>query len=129
MQNKNFALFLYNKRTKRRSITRSEMKMIDKRFPLLFKIMLETGNTPEKVHDDLGFPKYEVSGVVYDTNDGIYREWMQRAKVLNHWFQKHFRLERQNKIEDKMEKKEQDKKRAINDIIKLNEEAEIKLLL
>ena len=31
----------------------------------------------------------EVSGVVYDRNDGIEREWMQRAKVLTHWFLQH----------------------------------------
>ena len=68
------------------------MKMIDKRFPLLLKIMLETGNIPEKVHDDLGFPKYKVSGVLYDPNDGIEREWMQREKLLTHWFQQNLRL-------------------------------------
>ena len=48
---------------------------------------------------------------------------MQRAKVLTHWFQKNLRLVRQNKIEDKMRKKEQDKQKAINDVIQLNEEA------
>ena len=50
---------------------------------------------------------------------------MQRAKVLTHWFQQHLRLARQKKIEDKMEKMEQDKQKAINDVIQLNEEAEI----
>ena len=54
---------------------------------------------------------------------------MQRAKLLTHWFQKNLWLEIQKKIEDKMGKKEQDKQKAINDVIQLNEEAEIKLLL
>ena len=54
---------------------------------------------------------------------------MQQEKVSTHWFQQHFRLARQNKIEDKMGKKEEDKQKSINDVIQLNEEAEIKLLL
>ena len=54
---------------------------------------------------------------------------MQQAKVLTHWFQQDLRLARQNKLEDKMEKKEQDKHISINDAIQLNEEAEIILLL
>ena len=58
-------------KTKRRIITRSEMQIIEKCFPLLFKIMLETGHILEKVYDALGFPKDEVSGVVYYHNDGI----------------------------------------------------------
>ena len=45
--------------------------------------MLETGHIPEKVYDALGFPKDEVSGVVYDRNDGIEIEWIQRAKIIN----------------------------------------------
>ena len=80
------------------------MKIIEKRFSQLFKIMLETGHTPEKVYDALGFPKDQVSGVVYNCNDGIDREWMQRAKLLTHWFQQHLRLARHNKIEDKTKK-------------------------
>ena len=35
--------------------------------------MLKTGHIPEKVYDAIGFPKYELSGVVYDRNDGIDR--------------------------------------------------------
>ena len=66
--------------------------------------MLETGHVPEKVYDTLGFPKYEVSGVVYDSNYGIEREWMQQENVLTHWFWQHLRLARQKKIEDEMEK-------------------------
>ena len=54
--------------------------------------MLETGHIPEKCYDALGFPKDEVNCVVFDRNDGIKREWMQREKVLTHWFQKHLRL-------------------------------------
>ena len=91
-------------KTKRRSITRSEMQMIKKYFSQQFKIMLETGHIPEKVYDALGFTKDEVSGVVYCLNDGIQREWMQRAKISTHWFQQHLRLARQKKIEDKMKK-------------------------
>ena len=90
--------------------------------------MLETGHIPERVYDSLGFPKDEVSGGVYDRNDVIVREWIQRAKLLTYWFQKHLRLARQKKREDKMEKKEQDKQKAINDVIQLNEEVEIKSL-
>ena len=45
---------------KRRSITRSEMKIIEKHFSQLFKIMLETVHIPEKVYDSVGFPKDEV---------------------------------------------------------------------
>ena len=67
--------------------------------------MLETGHIPEKVYDALGFPKYGVSGVVYDRNDGIEREWVQRAKVLTHWFHQRLSLARQKKIENKMEKR------------------------
>ena len=77
------------KKTKRIIITRSEMQMIEKLFSPLFKIMLETGHIPEKVYDDLVFPKDEVSGVVYDRNDGIEIDWTQRAKLLTHWFQQH----------------------------------------
>ena len=66
--------------------------------------MLETGHIPEKVYDALGFPKYGVSGVVYDLNYGIERYWMQQEKVLNHWFQQHLRLARQKKIEQKTKK-------------------------
>ena len=44
--------------------------MIEKHFSQLFKIMLETGHISEKFYDALGFPKYEVSGVVYDLNMG-----------------------------------------------------------
>ena len=64
--------------------------------------MLVTGHIPEKFHDALVFPKYELSGVVYDRNDGIERDWMQRSKELTHWFQQNLRLARQKKIEDKM---------------------------
>ena len=103
--------------------------MIEKNFSQLLKIMLETCHIPEKVYDALGFTKYEVSGVVYCLNDGIQREWMQRAKISTHWFQQHLRLEIKNKIEYKMGKKQQDKQKAINYVIQLNEEAEIKLLL
>ena len=92
-------------KTKRRSITRSEMQMIEKHFSQLFKIVLETGDIPEKIYDALGFPKDEVSGVVYDRNDGIEREWTQQTKVLTHWFHQYLRLARQNKIDDKMEKR------------------------
>ena len=67
--------------------------------------MLETGHIPEKVYDALGFPKYEVSGVVYDSNDVIEREWIQREKLLTQWFQKHLRLARHKKIEDKTKKR------------------------
>ena len=49
--------------------------------------MLETGHIPEKVYDAIGFSKDEVSGVVYDRNYVIEREWIQRAKFLIHWFQ------------------------------------------
>ena len=91
--------------------------------------MLETGHISEKVYDALGFPKYEVSGVVYDRNGGIDREWMQQEKVSTHWFQQHFKLARQNKMEYKMGKKEDDKQKSIKDVIQLNEEDEIKLLL
>ena len=74
-------------------------------FSQLFKIMLETGHIPEKVYDALEFTKYEVSGVVYDFNDGIERDWMQRAKVLTHWFLQHLRLARHQKIEYKLKKR------------------------
>ena len=67
--------------------------------------MLETGHIPEKVYDDIGLPKYEVSGVVYDCNDRINKWWMQRAKLLNHWFQQHLRLSIQKKLEEKMKKR------------------------
>ena len=40
--------------------------------------MLETGRIPEKVYDTFGFPKYDVSGVVNDLNDGIERERIQQ---------------------------------------------------
>ena len=96
------------------------MKIIEKYFSQLFKIMLETGHIPEKVYDSLGFPKYELSGVVYYLNDGIEREWTQRAKLLTHWFQQNLWLAIQKKIEDRMKKKEQDKQKAINDVIQLN---------
>ena len=79
-------------KTKRRSITRSEMQMIRKYFSQWFKIILETGHIPEKVYDALGFPKDDISGVVYYRNDGIEREWMQQEKVSTHWFQQHLRL-------------------------------------
>ena len=59
------------KKTKRRSITRSEMQIIKKFFSQLFGIMLETGYIPEKFYYALGFPKDEVSGIVYDCNDVI----------------------------------------------------------
>ena len=68
------------------------MQIIEKKISRLFKIMLETGLIPEKFYDALGFPKDEVSGVVYDHNYGIEREWMQREKLLTHWFQQHLRL-------------------------------------
>ena len=121
--------FYENLKTKRRSITRSEMQIIEKYFSQQLKIMLETGHIPEKVYDALGFPKYRVRGAVYDRNDGIESQCTQRAKLLTHCFQQHLRLARHNKIEDKMEKKERDKKKAIDDVIQLNEEDEIKLLL
>ena len=81
------------------------MQMIETHLSQLFKITLETGHIPEKVYDALEFTKYEVSGVVYDCNDGIERDWMQQAKVLTHWFLQHLRLERHKKIEYKLEKK------------------------
>ena len=81
------------------------MQMIEKHFSHLFKIILEMGHIPEKVYDALGFPKDEVNGFVYDLNDGIEREWIQRAKVLTHWFLQHLRLARHQKIEYKMENK------------------------
>ena len=53
---------------------------------------------------------------------------MQQAKLLTHWFQQHLRLAIQEKIEDKINQ-EQDKQKAINDVVELNEEAQIKLPL
>ena len=47
------------------------MQIIEKRLPQLFKTMLEKGSIPGKVYDALGFPKDEVSSVVYNRNDGI----------------------------------------------------------
>ena len=79
-------------KTKRRSITRPEMKIIEKHFSQLFKIILETGHIPEKCYDALGFPKDKVSGVVFDRNYGIETDWMQREKLLTHWFQQHLKL-------------------------------------
>ena len=67
--------------------------------------MLETGHIPEKLYDSLRFTTYEVSGVVYNRNDELEREWIQRAKVLTHWFRQHLRLERQKKTEDKTKKR------------------------
>ena len=66
--------------------------------------MLETGHIPENVYDALWFTKDEASGDVCDRNYGIEIEWVQQAKVLTHWFQQHFMLAIQNKIEDRMEK-------------------------
>ena len=54
-------------------------------FSQFFKIMLKTGHIPEKFYDALGFSKDEVSGVVYDRNDGIEREWMQRCCSSPRW--------------------------------------------
>ena len=48
--------------------------------------MLETDHIHEKFYDALGFLKYEESGVVCDRNYGIYREWIQEAKVITHFF-------------------------------------------
>ena len=62
-----YAIFKKN----RRSITISEMQMIDTKLSLLFKIMLEIGHIPDKVYDALVFPKYEVSCDVYDLNNVI----------------------------------------------------------
>ena len=56
------------------------------------------GHIPEKVYDALGFPKYEVSGGVYDPNYGIEREWMKISKASTHWFKKQLRLATQKKI-------------------------------
>ena len=56
--------------------------------------MLEKGHIPQKVYNALGFPKDEISGVVYDCNDGIKRECMQQEKLLPHWFQQYLRLSR-----------------------------------
>ena len=75
-------------KTKRRSITRSEMQIIKKCFSQLFGIMLETGYIPEKFYYALGFPKDEVRGFICNRNDGIEKEWMQRSKLITHWFQK-----------------------------------------
>ena len=82
-------------KTNRIIITRYELQMIEKYFSQLSKIMLKTGHIPEKVSDDLGFTKDEVSAVVYDRIYGIEREWMQQAKLLTHWFQQQLRLARQ----------------------------------
>ena len=89
-------------KTKRRSITRSEMKIIRKRFSQWFKIMLETDHIPEKVYDTLVFPKDEGSGVVYDINDGIGRKWIQQSKVLTHLDSITFDVSKTKKIEHKM---------------------------
>ena len=78
--------------------------MIEKHFSKQIKIMLEAGHIPEKFYYALGFPKDEVSGVVYYLNDLIQRKWMQREKLLTHWSQQHLSLSIQKKIEDKMEK-------------------------
>ena len=51
-------------KTKRRSITRSEMRIIEKHFSQFFKIMLEMDHITEKVYDALGSTKDEVSGVL-----------------------------------------------------------------
>ena len=86
MQNTLFGLIFMQFKKNRRSITRSEIQIIEKCFSLLFKIILNKDHIPEKFYDTLGFPKYEVSGVVYDSNDVIEREWIQREKLLTHWF-------------------------------------------
>ena len=88
--------------------------------------MFETGNIPENFYYAFGFPKYEVSVVIYYCNDVIESKWIQREKGLTHWFQQYLRLVRQKKQKDEMEKWEQDKKKAINDAIQLNEEADKK---
>ena len=46
------------------------MKMMRNVFSIV-QIMLKMIHIPEKVYDTLGFQKDEVSGVVYDHNDGI----------------------------------------------------------
>ena len=77
----------------------------------MFKIILDKDHIPEKFYDTLGFPKYEVSGVVYDRNDGIEIDCMRQATVLPHWFQQHLMLARQKKIEDKTERRNKINKR------------------
>ena len=78
--------------------------MIEKHFSKQIKIMLEAGHIPEKFYYALGFPKDEVSGIVYDCNDVIEIQWIQREELLTHWFQQHLRLASQKKIEDQMKK-------------------------
>ena len=58
MQNTIFGLIFYAiLKTKRIIITRYEIQIIENHFSQLFKIMLETGQIPEKVYGAFLFPK------------------------------------------------------------------------
>ena len=105
MQNTSFGLIFMQFKKQREEVSSVLKYKLLRIISQQFKIMLETGHIPENVYDALGFTKYWVSDVVYDYNDGIEREWIQRAKVLTHWFQQHLRLAKQKKTEDKVEKK------------------------
>ena len=115
-------------KTKRRSITKSEMAMIEKHFSHLFKIMVEKGHIPEDVYDKLGYPEDEVNGVVYERRDGIEKEWMQRAKIITHQFQQCLRLQRKKKLDDILEKKKEDNLKAVDGLIQGNDDVEKKLI-
>ena len=103
-------------RTKRQNISKTEIMMIERDFKFLFGIMQDKGHIPEKVFDDLGYPKDEVNGNIIERNHGVQQEWMQRAKVITHEYQQELRRERIRKMNEEKEAKEKKKRDEINAI-------------
>jgi hypothetical protein len=111
-------------KTKRQNITKTEMELIEKTFSQLYNVMKDRGYIPESLFDDLGYPKDVVSGKLFERHQGIEAEWMQRAKILTHEFQKQLREERERKTVEEFEEKQNKLRQEIDELIQLNKETE-----
>ena len=91
--------------------TESEYKLCVDSFPYLFNKYLEDGHVDDHVFENLGFPMDEdVDARKVRRDSGINQENRQRAKVLTHNHQVELRAQIQDKIRQKLKKKDGDKR-------------------
>ena len=88
--------------TCRRNVTHAELKLIHATFPMLYNEMMEKGIISDEFFDEHNYPvDKDIDGETdYIRHIGISDEKCQRAKAINHRFQRELRKERLNSIEE-----------------------------
>ena len=105
--------------TCRRQITNVEKNLILETFPFLYKEMLTKGYISDELFDQLNYPiDTDESGNNYERHVEITDEKCQRAKIMNHYYQRNLRNEVINKRKVKENEANQKLKETYNDWIK-----------